>query len=352
MSVTQEKWEHARGYLYQMQETLDKDNLFDFKMLEKQRGFLVYLACTYPALTPFLKGIRLMVDSWQSNRDSDGWKLSGELAAHTEDEIPQTYDMHPDKVQGVPRLRSDISSLLSLFSAAQPPHRIIRSSHLLAVYYGCGDASGGGFGSTFTGSGGIEYTYGVWGDDLAGCLSNFRELFNLTESLEDKVSTLSFGHLTHLVSSLESQVALYPACEIYLFTDNAVAEGAFHRGTSSNCRLFDLVLRLKQLELHHGAQLHVIHISGTRMQAQGTDALSWGDLTTGVMCNRDMLQFIPLHLSALDRSPPNTSDTSPLARLWTPPPAVADVALEQLSYSRHKHPDLLHIFICPRLMTH
>jgi hypothetical protein len=260
--------------------------------------------------------------------------------------------MHPDKVQGVPRLRSDISSLLSLFSAAQPPRRIIRSSHFLAVYYGCGDASGGGFGSTFTGSGGIEYTYGVWGDDLAGCLSNFRELFNLTESLEDKVSTLSFGHLTHLVSSLESQVALYPACEIYLFTDNAVAEGAFHRGTSSNCRLFDLVLRLKQLELHHGAQLHVIHISGTRMQAQGTDALSWGDLTTGVMCNRDMLQFIPLHLSALDRSPPNTSDTSPLARLWTPPPAVADVALEQLSYSRHKHPDLLHIFICPRLMMH
>jgi hypothetical protein len=107
VSVTQEKWEHARGYLYQMQETLDKDNLFDFKMLEKQRGFLVYLACTYPALTPFLKGIRLMVDSWQSNRDSDGWKLSGELAARTENEIPQTYDMHPDKVQGVPQLQSD-----------------------------------------------------------------------------------------------------------------------------------------------------------------------------------------------------------------------------------------------------
>ena len=48
---------------------------------------------------------------------------------------------------------------------------------------------------------------------------------------------------------------------------------------------------------------------------------------------------------------PNASDASPLVRLWMPPPAAVDVALEQLSYSPHMRPDLLHIFICPRLMT-
>jgi hypothetical protein len=49
---------------------------------------------------------------------------------------------------------------------------------------------------------------------------------------------------------------------------------------------------------------------------------------------------------------PNASDASPLVRLWMPPPAAVDVALEQLSYSPHMRPDLLHIFICPHLMTH
>jgi hypothetical protein len=131
--------------------------------------------------------------------------------------------------------------------------------------------------------GGIEITFGVWGDDLAGHSSNFRELFNLTDALEAKAASLLFDNLARLVDSVEAQTALYPSCEVYMLTDNAVAEGAFHRGTSSNRRLFDLVLRMKHLELHRGVQLHVIHITGTRMQAQGTDALSRSDLISGVM---------------------------------------------------------------------
>jgi hypothetical protein len=37
--------------------------------------------------------------------------------------------------------------------------------------------------------------------------------------------------------------------------------------------------------------------------------------------------------------------------LWMPPPAIADVALDELLISRHKRPHLNHVFICPRLMT-
>lgn len=38
--------------------------------------------------------------------------------------------------------------------------------------------------------------------------------------------------------------------------------------------------------------------------------------------------------------------------LWVPPPALADVALEELTKSRHKRSRLNHIIIVPRLMTH
>ncbi len=36
--------------------------------------------------------------------------------------------------------------------------------------------------------------------------------------------------------------------------------------------------------------------------------------------------------------------------LWTPPPAAADVALEELRQARHKRQDSFHIFVCPRLL--
>jgi hypothetical protein len=35
-------------------------------------------------------------------------------------------------------------------------------------------------------------------------------------------------------------------------------------------------------------------------------------------------------------------------RLWVPPPAVADVAIEQMRFARHRRQNSMHIFICPR----
>jgi hypothetical protein len=48
---------------------------------------------------------------------------------------------------------------------------------------------------------------------------------------------------------------------------------------------------------------HIIWVSGKRMIAQGTDRPSRGDLSSRVMQGRPMLDFVPLHLSAFDRSP-------------------------------------------------
>jgi hypothetical protein len=268
----------------------------------------------------------------------------------------------------------------------------------VTVFYGFGDASGSGFGDTLHTPEGVIFRAGIWGDDLQSQSSNYRELFNLTEAMEEHVATLRFPHLTHLVQTLESTVnqESWAAAEIFLFTDNAVAESAFYKGSSSSRPLFELILRLRKLELAYSLSLHIIHVSGLRMQAQGTDHLSRGILHSGVLSGASMLDFIPLHLSATDRSktivpwclswlpprcrivplqpqdwyfkgqgliggssnldgvwqPGSVPDDTEDCYLWTPPPAAADAAIEQLAFSRHKRPSLLHLFVCPRLMTH
>jgi len=137
--------------------------------------------------------------------------------------------------------------------------------------------------------------------------------------------------------------------------------------------------------------LHVIHVSGSRMIEQGTDGLSRGDFSSGVMSGHHMLDFIPLHLSAFARSDrvlpwvhswaplPNLQPLTPSEwysrghgldggglnpdglwipkegndrwYLWGPPPAAAAAALQELGISRHKRTHLGHIFLCPRLFT-
>ena len=89
--------------------------------------------------------------------------------------------------------------------------------------------------------------------------------------------------------------------EIFIFTDNSTAEAAYWKGTSCSEQLFELVLRLKELEMF--LQIHVVHISGKRMIVEGTDGLSWADHGEGVMLGKDIRTFIPLHLDPVAREP-------------------------------------------------
>ena len=87
-----------------------------------------------------------------------------------------------------------------------------------------------------------------------------------------------------------------------MFTDNSTAEAAFFKGTSSSELLFELILRLRKIEMTGLCNIYMIHVAGTRMINQGTDGLSRGDKTSGVMSGESMLSFVPLHLTAIDRS--------------------------------------------------
>ena len=46
------------------------------KHLISDRGFLIYITCSYDTMVPYLKGRHLEIDGWRENRDDDGWKLA------------------------------------------------------------------------------------------------------------------------------------------------------------------------------------------------------------------------------------------------------------------------------------
>ena len=226
--------------------------------------------------------------------------------------------------------------------------------------YGFGDASGFGFGSTLLKDGKILYRLGQWNNEIANESSNFREFRNLIEAVEEHTRD---GHLNN--------------CELFLFTDNTTAESAFYnKGTSKSKKLFDLVLRLRSLQMKHDLHLHVIHVAGKRMMAQGTDGLSCGDMLTGFFGGRTMLDFVPLHLAAFERSSsllpwikwwyPSRENLQVLSPvdwfektmnerlqhcLWNPAPAAGEAAVEQLCLTRLKRLDTTHLIIMPRLLT-
>jgi hypothetical protein len=154
------------------------------------------------------------------------------------------------------------------------------------VVYGFGDASGSGLGATFTKGNGFSYRVGVWGSDDQQESSNWKEFTNIVDSLEDEAKS---GGLDN--------------CEVFMFTDNSTVESCTDRGTSSSPKLLELVVGLRLLASRTGIKLHVFHIAGTRMIAQGTDSVSRGCLAAGIMNRSSMSSFIPIHLTAEERSP-------------------------------------------------
>jgi len=191
------------------------------KGLEQKRGFFVHLQCIYPAIAPYRTGVHLTLDSWRPDRDSDGWADPDWIDDETKISAPQ-------RATPVTRFAEDLQSLGDLFGPDHPPKRLVRTNKYTTCIYGFADASGSGFGSTFAlPNSEVRYRYGVWGRDADHVSSNYHELRNVVEALEEAYHD---GHLHN--------------CEVFLFTDNSTREGAYYRGNSPSRSLFELVLRL------------------------------------------------------------------------------------------------------------
>jgi hypothetical protein len=391
------KWAKAKSIIAKFYSlvVVEKQSLLDYKMLESDVGFLCHVSRTYPIIFPYLKGFYNTMNNWRCDRDADGWKLShtawmellaGDVGFETEADIGLDFEdrkrkfvksrhsNHPASVAFVPRLSRDLCALSALFSPPEPTLRLIRGHSIQFALFGFGDASGGGFGSSWETKDGISYRFGTWGEDMDGESSNLRELTNLVDTLDE----------------IGAQGSL-KGVEVFLFTDNSTSEAAYYNGSSKSEKLFDLVLRVKKLEMHHQAKIHIIHVSGERMKDQGSDGLSRGNLNVGVMAGKRMLDFVPIHLTALERcsklkpwldtfvgaaaeylDPEGwytrghdldednwewNSDGLKLPTfrkgtfIWSPQPCAAETAVEELRRARHKRQKSKHLFIVPRLMS-
>ena len=395
-SVSQEKWDKGRaivfGLIDRIKASSDGRPVVNRKGLERETGFLNHLAMTFEVVSPYLKGFYLTLNSWRSHRDEGDWKMTDKqwqkmvLGRRREEEgrsreegceeeiLDSDIAEAPSEVTASPSLGADVAALGEMFAQVSVPVVRVRCRKVLTVIYGFGDASGTGLGATFTCGSGFNFRIGVWGADEDIESSNWKEFTNVVEALEEEGAE---GNLND--------------SEVFMFTDNATVESCVHRGSSSSCKLLSLVVRLQSLSLRIGIKIHVFHVAGTRMIAQGTDGVSRGYLGHGVMAGETMSAFIPLHLGAGQRGKPSVLMSwirewagaeaivlnemgwyqqghdiegwergedgrsrpkiadGPRTYIWAPAPMAAEVALGELRKARIKRQSSAHIFVCPRL---
>ena len=261
-----------------------------------------------------------------------------------------------------------MTALAAIFKPEVVPRVSIRSRKIVTVVYGFGDASGTGLGATLTCGTGFNFRIGVWGSKEEDESSNWKEFTNVVEALED-----------------EAEGGELAGTEAFMFTDNATVESCATKGSSSSPKLLALTIRLWALATRCGFKLHVFHVAGTRMIAQGTDGVSRGFLALGVMAGESMSAFIPIHKSVLERSPEfvcwikqwagqdslvlspedwfgeghdiagweTGSDgfDRPVLKegrtyIWVPPPFAADAALAELRKKSHNQEAIIDSPVC------
>ena len=111
----------------------------------------------------------------------------------------------------------------------------------MVAFYGFGDASGSGFGSTLVINLEIVFHHGQWVDKIEKESSNYRELTNLVFAIEE-------AYAAGLLRERE-----------FMFTDNTIAEAAFYKGMSSSQKLFDLILQKIQMQGGGSSSSHSHH---------------------------------------------------------------------------------------------
>jgi hypothetical protein len=298
-------------------------------------------------------------------RHEDGWKMTEfEIRAAMEEDEEfvkiEEGKSQSEMMKAVPRLKNDVLALSKLTMDEAPPKVIKRRSKTGMISYGFGDASGQGFGNAIEINGKSYTEYGTWSKELEGKHSNYKELRNLVNAIKNAYSG-----------------GLLKNTEIFLFTDNFVAECAFYNGGSNvNKDLNELVLELWNMQMKGDFSLHVFHVAGTRMIESGIDGLSRGDKLEGIGKGMSVMNFVPIHLSPIERSDsliqwvhtwwneeefgilkvmePNDwfSDSMKSGNfIWNVPPSAGQVAVEQLCTHVHSRPDTCHIMLIPRLCT-
>ena len=361
--VSEEKWNKTKHWIRWVLEQIGESEGIPYRKLLSCRGFLIYVSRTYRPFKPYLRGLHKTIDSWRPFRDNEGWKMmQSVIDAKLGEGDSASYDaeIEPSKfIKPLPRLRRDFEVLKDLTETEAPPKVVRRKKGTASARYGFGDASGKGFGNAIEVGGKIYAEFGQWSVEVEDKHSNYKELRNLVNAV---VKAYKRGILKD--------------CELFLFTDNFVAEcGYYNGGSNRNKELDELVHQLWKLQMTGEFVLHVYHVAGTRMIASGIDGLSRGDKTEGIARGVSVLNFIPIHQSPIQRSPKllewiscwwddslgNLHRMTPEDwfgmtmykgnMLWDVAPGAGETAVEQLCAHTHGRPESQHIFLIPRLCT-
>jgi hypothetical protein len=102
----------------------------------------------------------------------------------------------------------------------------------------------------------------------------------------------------------EAQEGRSNGCKVLLYTEHQTVEGAYCKGTSKSRALFELIVILYKFQAEFEFILRVIRIYGTWMIQQGTNSLSQGEENGLATRGLSLGGMVPLHLSAMERSPP------------------------------------------------
>jgi len=249
-SISVEKWKRVQSIIGKWKDLCDAHSVDESwnvnrKELEKDIVLFMHVTMTYDNLTPYLKGFYLTLNLWRGQRNKEGWKkgledwrgMAGwffdnperweEVREGTWSSSKQSEDA-PELTPVSTRFLDDVNAFFHFLAGDEPVKLLVRGKNIWEVIYGFGDASGAGFCALFVKAGDedkIYFPYRRWGSDLDASSSNFRELNNLVESLEDIIEEQNLGGV-----------------EIYVFTDNSTAEAAFYKGSSSvktliNCEI-------------------------------------------------------------------------------------------------------------------
>ncbi len=150
--TSQDKWECLQLYCCHWLDTLESGKtMLEFKRLQSDQGFMVYVTQSYPLLKPYLKGFHLSLETWQGGRNPEGWKerecqillqeLNDQADPLTSYEVKlqqligDSPGAFPDQqgpssgfTQAVSRFWRDLKALLFLTQSKKPILRRVRTS--------------------------------------------------------------------------------------------------------------------------------------------------------------------------------------------------------------------------------
>jgi hypothetical protein len=293
--VLREKWDNANHLLATLHGLVLAPSWVDHNVLERIRGFLVYMERAYRPLTPLLMGLRMSIDGWRPVRDGEGWIMREiEMTAGRESEDESDLEeppvlgplQPPGQVKAAPRLMPDLEVMLMLKVDDDPPLRRVRPKSKINILYFYRDAYVFGFGWCNDFGDGVMHELGEWCESIQEATFNYRELRNLVNAM---VRAAREGRLND--------------CEVLLYIDNQKTERAYFKGTAKSRALFDFIVTLYKLQIEFDFTIHGIWIAGTRMIQNGTGSLSRGADNGFVMCGLSLGGMLPLHLNATERSP-------------------------------------------------